>query len=108
MILTRVGALIKTPAGPVCCSGHSGRDRLLTYSLVRRYLEWDATRTDGGVTIHVRAVNDGVTEPWIPTVDELDGITFYTLDPGRTRVVVAGEELSDVSVTPLTGPTGAA
>ena len=85
-----------------------GRDRLLTYSFVRRYLKWSATSADDGVTIHVRAVNDGVTEPWVPTVEELDGITFYTPDPGRTRVVVAGEELSDVSVTPPTGPTAAA
>jgi hypothetical protein len=45
-------------------------------------------------------VNDGVTEPWVPTVEELDGITFYTPDPGRTRVVVAGEELSSVSANP--------
>ena len=76
------------------------RDRLLAYGFVRRYLEWDATSADDGVTVHVRAVNDGVTEPWVPTVEELDGITFYTPDPGRTRVVVAGQELSDVSVNP--------
>lgn len=77
-----------------------GRDRLLTYSFVRRYLEWDVTSSNDGVTIRVRAVNDGVTKPWVPTVEELDGITFYTPDPGRTRVVLAGQELSDVSVNP--------
>ena len=75
-------------------------NKLIEDGYIRRYLEWDATHTDDGVTIHVRAVNDGVTEPWIPTVEELDGITFYTPDPGRTRVMVAGQELSDVSVNP--------
>jgi len=77
-----------------------GRDRLLAYGFVRRYLKWDATHADDAVIIHVRAVNDGVTKPWVPTVEELDGITFYTPDPGRTRVMVAGQELSDVSVNP--------
>ena len=77
-----------------------GRDRLLAYGFIRRYLEWDVSRADDGVIIHVRAVNDGVMKPWVPTVEELDGITFYTPDPGRTRVMVAGQELSDVSVNP--------
>ena len=76
------------------------RDRLLGYSFVRRYLEWNATRTDDGVTIYVRAVNGGVAKPWVPTVEELEGITFYTPDPERTRVLVAGQELSNVSVNP--------
>jgi len=76
------------------------RDRLLSHSFVCRYLGWNATRTDDGVTIYVRAVDDGVTEPWVPTVEELDGVTFYTPDPGRTRVMVAGRELPDVSVNP--------
>ncbi len=76
------------------------RDRLLAYGFVRRYLEWNAARTNGEVIIHVSAVDDGVTEPWIPTLKELEGITFYTPDPERTRVLVAGQELSNVSVNP--------
>ncbi|MFH1865594.1 MAG: hypothetical protein ABIK85_06900 [Candidatus Eisenbacteria bacterium] len=76
------------------------RDRLLAYGFVRRYLDWDAVRTDDGVTIRVRAVSDGLVEPWVPTLKELEGITFYTPDPGRTRVFVAGEMLQDVTVNP--------
>jgi len=30
-----------------------GRDRLLEYGFIRRYLQWDATSADDGVTIHV-------------------------------------------------------
>jgi hypothetical protein len=73
------------------------RDRLLSYSFVRRYLEWSAVSSDDGVTIHIRAVDDGVAEPWIPTPEELTGITFYTPDPEGTRVFVAGTELPGVT-----------
>ncbi|MFH1688712.1 MAG: hypothetical protein ABIE42_00565 [Candidatus Eisenbacteria bacterium] len=76
------------------------RDRLLAYGFVRRYLDWDAVRTDDGVTIRLRAVDDGLVEPWVPTLKELSGITFYTPDPERTRVLVAGEMLRDVTVNP--------
>ena len=73
------------------------RDGLLAYSYVRRYLEWSATTSDDGVTIRIRGVDDGVAAPWVPTLEELTGITFYTPDPERTRVFIAGEELLDVT-----------
>ncbi len=76
------------------------RDRLLAYGFVRRYLDWSAERTDEGVTVRVRGVGGGLVDPWIPTLEELEGITFYTPDPERTRVFVAGEMLQDVTVNP--------
>lgn len=79
---------------------HVERDRLLAYCFVRRYLVWEAVRTDDGVTIRVHAVDDGLTEPWVPALGELSGITFYTPDPERTRVFVAGEMLEDLAVNP--------
>jgi hypothetical protein len=76
------------------------RDRLLGYGFIRRYLDWSATRSDAGVTIDIRAVDDGVTESWVPTIEELDGITFYTPDPSRTRVRLGGEDLTEISINP--------
>ena len=73
------------------------RDRLLVYSYVRRYLDWSATTSDDEVTIRIRGVDDGVVGQWVPTPEELTGITFYTPDPAGTRVFVAGEELLDVT-----------
>lgn len=74
------------------------RDRLLAYAFVHRYLDWSAARSDDGIDIHVRCVDDGLAEPWTPTLKELEGITFYTPDPRRTRVFVAGEMLEEVTV----------
>lgn len=74
------------------------RDRLLAYGFVRRYLAWEVERADDGITIHVRGVGDGLAEPWIPSLAELEGITFYTPDPERTRVFLAGEMLEGVAV----------
>ena len=70
---------------------------MLAYSYIRRYLGWSATTSDDGVTIRIRSVDDGVAPPWVPTPQELTGITFYTPDPERTRVFVLGEELSGVT-----------
>ena len=76
------------------------RDRLLAYGFVRRFLDWEAVRADDGVTIRVHAVDDGLAEPWVPTLRELEGITFYTPEPERTRVFVAGEMLQGLVVNP--------
>jgi hypothetical protein len=73
------------------------RDRLLAYSYVRRYLDWSSTSSDDGVTIRIRSVDDGEAPPWVPMPEELTGITFYTPDPERTRVLIAGEEVLDVT-----------
>lgn len=74
------------------------RDRLLAYSFVRRYLDWGGARTDGGVTITIRSVDDGAGHRWIPTLAELDGITFYTPDPENTRVIVGGEAVENLII----------
>jgi hypothetical protein len=73
-------------------------DQILAYGYLRRYLDWDATNTDDSVTIHVHAVHDTLAEPWVPTLDELDGLTFYTPDPERTRVTLGGSEVHTLTV----------
>jgi hypothetical protein len=85
-------------------------DRLLEYCFICRYLDWDATSTDEGVTILVHAVDPALDSEdgapprplsrWIPTQDELAGVTFYSPDPGRTRVMLDGVELTDLQVNP--------
>lgn len=74
------------------------RDRLLAYGYVRRYLDWDVANSEEGVTIHMRAVHDTLADRWVPTLDELDGLTFYTPDPQRTRVTLAGDEVHGLTV----------
>jgi hypothetical protein len=34
----------------------------------------------------------------VPTLDELDGLTFYTPNPERTRVLLDGDEIAALTV----------
>ncbi len=67
--------------------------RLLRYNLVTRFLTW-SVRTEGrDKVIAIAAVRDPLAGPWVPTGDDLMGLTFYTPDPGRTRICVGDLEL---------------
>jgi hypothetical protein len=83
--------------GRVC---YVDRDWLLSYCFVRRYLNWESDVADDGVTIRISSVDDGAGETWVPTPDELVGLTFYTPDAQGTRVFLAGEELVGVTANP--------
>jgi hypothetical protein len=70
---------------------------LLAYDFVRRYLVWNVEQSDGWTLIEVEAVDDGLGGRWIPTLSELSGITFYTPSPERTRVLLNGSEIPEVT-----------
>lgn len=75
-------------------------ERLLSYALLRRYLLWGFVRGDTGVVITVGGVDGGAGEPWVPTWEELDGVTFYTPEPERTSVMIAGGGPGNLRVNP--------
>lgn len=77
-----------------------GLGELLRYDFVRSHIVWDAERADSGVTIHIRAIDDGLGCRWVPSPGELDGVTFYTPDPERTRVILNGEDVPSITVNP--------
>jgi hypothetical protein len=70
--------------------------QLLAYDFVRRNLDWSAERSSSDVTIRIRAIDDGIGTRWVPTVEELEGITFYTPDASATRIFLGGEEIRSV------------
>jgi hypothetical protein len=75
-------------------------EQLLAYDLVRRHLEWSASTDEGQVTIRITGVNDGHGNAWSPTLEELEGITFYTPDAANTRVLLGNRELTGLSHNP--------
>ena len=74
--------------------------RLLSYDFVRRNLVWTAGNEDGQITIRIEGVDDGHGNAWVPTLDELDGITFYTPSAVGTRVLLAGREVTGLAMNP--------
>ena len=73
---------------------------LLAYDHIRRHLVWEATTGDDGVSIRILSVDDGVATPWVPSPEELKGITFYTPDAEHTTVSLGGASLNVVANPP--------
>jgi hypothetical protein len=74
--------------------------RLLTYNVAVRSLDWEAASNSGAIDVEIRSVDDAVTGPRGPRPGELDGVTFYTPDPERTRILVSGKPLPKLRENP--------
>ncbi len=68
--------------------------RLLRYHLNWRYLKWSAHSEAGLVTIRISGVDDPVNGFHVPTIAELQAITFYVPSEGQVRLFV-GDRLID-------------
>jgi len=85
---------------------HAGRihvttlRRLLTWSLLRRFLVWECVPADGGLEIVIRGVRDPVFGSWVPERSELAGLTFLTGRPEATRMTLGRSDLGPLVVNP--------
>jgi hypothetical protein len=74
---------------------------LLTYNVVTRSLDWSATSAeDSSIDVEIQGIDDALTGRRPPRPAELQGITFYTPDPARTRILVGGEPIGSVRANP--------
>lgn len=75
--------------------------RLLDYNLARDYVNWN----DVGATINITAINDPVTGPRVPTLDEVRGLTWYVDDPQTASISINGSPIqrSDLMEAPSDG-----
>jgi hypothetical protein len=74
--------------------------RLLNYVVNRDYLVYEFVPDGGGLKIYIKAISDPVRGRFIPTVDQLQGITFYVDNPQSTKVFLQGNLLEEVVVNP--------
>ncbi len=65
--------------------------RLLMYNLVTQYLQFHTTYAKGVTTIDITRINDPVDGAWIPTLDQLHGVTFDVRDPNQVVLRVNGK-----------------
>jgi len=74
--------------------------KLLTYNVVARSLDWAVSSTAGSIDIEIRGIDDALTGRREPSPAELEGITFYTPEPARTRVLLAAEPIGKLVENP--------
>jgi len=63
--------------------------RLLTYCLTHRYLNWDCSLSPHeGVHITIKQIDDPITGPRLPVLEELQGLTFYVPDRHKASLAL--------------------
>lgn len=75
--------------------------KLLNYYHACRYLAWSHHKTKGQVQISIDRLDDPVFGQLHPTVEQLQGLTFYVPGSSRVRVYVRGIELKDIQRNPV-------
>ena len=73
---------------------------VLKLNLVSRGLAWSSGEEGGALTVRIDHVEDDAAGRWVPEPHDLCGITFYTPEPERTRILIGDHELGDVVANP--------
>ncbi len=70
--------------------------KLLWYRFIHENLVWRYTSGDDSVmTIHIDNISDPVGVDFVPTLEDLQGITFFVPTSTKIRVVVGDEDVTD-------------
>ncbi len=64
----------------------STTSKLLNYYVHRKYLNWDYELEDNHLKINIKNISNEVEGKYIPTIKELEGITFYIPDNVECKV----------------------
>lgn len=70
--------------------------KLLNYYRVRQYLVWSHQQDSGQTQIKIDHVDDPVFGQTHPSLQQLQGVTFYVPDSSRADIYVRGAKLKDV------------
>jgi hypothetical protein len=68
--------------------------KLLKYNLAQTRLDWTVKRKDDYLDIIINEIMDEVRGAYVPQLDELQGITFYTPNPTRTRIFIKEQQIT--------------
>ncbi|OEU79042.1 MAG: hypothetical protein BA873_07680 [Desulfobulbaceae bacterium C00003063] len=70
--------------------------RLLKYYVNNKYLIWHSTISGNESNIYIECISDPVRGSFVPTIDDLRGISFYTNDPTNTHVFIQEKEITEI------------
>ncbi|MDH5662668.1 MAG: hypothetical protein OEY92_06695, partial [Elusimicrobiota bacterium] len=74
--------------------------RLLNYYLNYKYLNWSYETKGDETVITISSVEDPVFGSFIPTIEDLQGITFYVPDKDKIRIYINDKEITNIQRNP--------
>jgi len=74
--------------------------RLLNYYANTKYLNWHSEVDKGGVLICIDSISDPVRGEFVPSPEELRGVTFYVKDPRAVHMDIGGKRCRDITMNP--------
>ncbi|MCI0514434.1 hypothetical protein L0128_14550 [candidate division KSB1 bacterium] len=74
--------------------------KLLKYYLHHRYLHWSVTANGTPTTIRIEWVDDPVFGRFVPTLADLQGITFYVPQASQTQIYLQDQLIPDLVRNP--------
>lgn len=70
--------------------------KLLNYYINHKYLIWNYENLDDETIIHITRIEDPIAGKFVPTVQNLQGITFYVPDKDMTTILINEEEIANI------------
>ena len=74
--------------------------KLLNYYLNHKYLNWSYETKGDEIIITITGVEDPVFGSFVPTIQDLQGITFYVPDKDKTRIYINDKEITNIQRNP--------
>lgn len=72
--------------------------RLFQHEIARRYATWTETAYNGGYIIDVTGIADPQLGTYVPTLDQVRGLTFYVPDATKVKLRLNGADLAEVDI----------
>lgn len=66
----------------------SSTSKLLNYYTSRKYLNWDYSLNDDQLQISIKNISNEVEGEYIPTLNDLQGLTFYIPDNVKCQILI--------------------
>jgi hypothetical protein len=70
--------------------------KLLNYYIKHKYLEWSYDKKGDEIIIYIQAVKDPVLGKFIPSVRDLEGITFYVPNRGKASIYLDSRKIEKI------------
>lgn len=70
--------------------------KLLNYYINHKYLNWYYDTNDNQTIIHIDNVKDPIRGAFVPSIQDLQGISFYVADRRKTRVFITENEIEHI------------
>ncbi|MFB0527471.1 MAG: hypothetical protein ACETVT_01180 [bacterium] len=70
--------------------------KLLNYYVHRKYLNWSYETKGDEIIITISSVEDPVFGSLVPTIQDLQGMTFYVPDKDKARIYISDKEIAEL------------